>query len=209
MRIGGKALVRRWNADLHQRRPRAFERYALRHVLVREDRLDHLRRHRQDWIQRHHRILEDHRDPVAPKLSQRLGGELPQVAAVEQDRAVDDPSRRIDQAHDRIAGHRFAGARLADEPHHFALAHDERYVVDRLHHAGPREEMRAQAGDLEERRGWFPPERRCAPFPPRGASALGRPGGAHGFHPTRAALMRGVRTGPPETGSSARPSGNR
>jgi hypothetical protein len=61
-------------------------------------------------------------------------------------------ARRIDETHDRVAGHRFAGARFADEAHHLALAHDERHVVDRLYHARPREEMGAQAGDLEQRR---------------------------------------------------------
>ena len=34
--------------------------------------------------------------------------------------AVDDAARRIDEAHDRVAGHRLAGARFADEAQHLA-----------------------------------------------------------------------------------------
>ena len=40
----------------------------------------------------------------------------------EQDAAADDAARRVDQAEDRVAGHRLAGAGLADQAQHLAAA---------------------------------------------------------------------------------------
>ena len=56
---------------------------------------------------------------------------------------ADDASRRVDQAEDGEAGHRLAAARLADQAEHFARLHREAHAVDRLGHAGAREEMRS------------------------------------------------------------------
>ena len=73
------------------------------------------------------------------------GVSVAQLDAVEHDAAGDDPARRIDEAHQRVAGHRLARAGFADQAQHLAAADGERHVVDRLDHAGLGEEMRAQA----------------------------------------------------------------
>ena len=54
--------------------------------------------------------------------SSSLLGERRQVAALEEDLALDDLRRRLrDQAHDRERGHGLAAARLADDPERLAL----------------------------------------------------------------------------------------
>ncbi len=151
MRIGYEPLVRRWNADADQRLAGAGTRDVLAHLPVREDRLDHLHVDAQDRIERHHRVLEDHRHAVAAHVALRFRIQCPQVDAVEDDAAADDSSGRIDQAHERITGHRLAGARLAYEPQHLAAIDGERDVVDGLDDACLGEEMRAQAFDDEDR----------------------------------------------------------
>ena len=55
---------------------------------------------------------------------------------------------RIDQAQDREAGDGLARAGLADQPQHLAARDVEDHAVDRLHHAGAGEEMRAQVARL-------------------------------------------------------------
>ena len=72
-------------------------------------------------------------------------GSAARSAPLKQDAAADDAARRIDQAHDREAGHRLARAGFADQPQHLAARRRvKRHVVDRLDHAGAGEEMRAQ-----------------------------------------------------------------
>ena len=63
-------------------------------VCVRRQRLDHLRVDPQDRIQRHHRILEDHRDPVAADRAQSAGTALTRSS----------PSKRIRPAAIRPGG---------------------------------------------------------------------------------------------------------
>ena len=117
--------------------------------LVRLDRLDHLRVDAQHRVERHHRVLEDHRDALAPQRPQAVGPAPTRSSPLEQDAATDDPARRVDQAEDREAGDRLAGAGFADQPQHLAAANVEAHAVDRLDHARPVEEMRPEVLDLE------------------------------------------------------------
>ena len=68
----------------------------------------------QHRVQRGHRILEDHRDLVAPDRAHPLLVELQQVLAVVADRAArDHRRRRRDQLQHRHRRHALAAARLA------------------------------------------------------------------------------------------------
>ena len=105
---------------------RARARASARETLgVRLHRLDHLRVDAQDRIERHHRVLEDHRDAVAAQRAHLAFGQLREVLALIQDRAADDAARRIDQADDGEAGDRLAGAGFADQAQHLAAARRE------------------------------------------------------------------------------------
>ncbi|MCY1230470.1 hypothetical protein D9M72_428830 [compost metagenome] len=149
VRIGLQALVRRRDADPRERIARAFACHRLAHLLMGQHRLDHLRVDAQDRVQRHHRVLEDHCDAVAAHVALLRRRERAQVArdavaAGQRDAPVDDLPGRVDQAHDRVAGHRLARAGLAHQPHDFAAGHGKGHVVDSLGNAAARVEMRLQ-----------------------------------------------------------------
>ena len=126
---------------------------------MREHGFDHLRVDPEDRVQRHHRVLEDHRHAIPTHLAHFLAGKLDDIDAIQENAPANDTSRRIDETHDRITGHRLARARFTDESHDLAAIDDERHVVDRLHDAGLREEMRVQALDEQY---WFAHRRRLA-----------------------------------------------
>ena len=77
---------------------------------------------------------------IATRLPRKLRALLVagtgEVLAIQQNAAADHAAGRIDQAHDRIAGHRFAGTRFADQAQDLSALNGERHIVDRLHHAG-------------------------------------------------------------------------
>ena len=111
---------------------------------MRQHRLDHLRPDAEHRVQRHHRILEDHRDAPAAEVAHLARRQPDEILALEQDAAADDPAGRIDEAEDREAGDRLARAGLADEPQHLAAADLEADAVDRLDDAPLGEEMRVR-----------------------------------------------------------------
>ena len=150
MRIGDEPLVGRGDADLGERRARLFARRCTRDPAMRDNRLDHLRIDPQHRIQRHHRILENHRDAVAAKLSQVLFAQRAKIASLEAQVSRDDATRRIDEAHDRVAGHRLAGPRFTDQSQHLAARDGEGDVVDRLDHARLGEEVGLQTVNFEQ-----------------------------------------------------------
>ena len=90
-------------------------------ALVQAHRLRDLLAHREHRVERGHRLLEDHRDLGAADRAHRRAVRLHEieagaVGAGELDPAPGDAAAAVlDQAHDRQRGHRFAGARLADD----------------------------------------------------------------------------------------------
>ena len=153
MRIGCETFIGAGDPDHAKGIARTRARLGVRDLGVRPHRLDHLRVDAQDRIERHHRVLEDHRDAVAAQGAHLALGEFREILALVQDRAADNASRWIDQADDGEAGDRLAGAGLADQSQHLSARDGERHVVHRLHHAGAREEMRAQVAHFEGRGG--------------------------------------------------------
>jgi hypothetical protein len=93
-------------------------------------RLDHLRVDAQHRVERHHRVLEDHRDAVAARIAHsRLGRQARSLRPAGCCRRRCAPA--VDQAHDRIAGHRLARARFADQAQDLP-GRSKRHAVHRL-----------------------------------------------------------------------------
>ena len=67
----------------------AVARGAARAAAVAQDRLDDLVADGEARIERGHRLLEDHGEPVAAQVAQRLVGRVQEIEAVEADRAGD------------------------------------------------------------------------------------------------------------------------
>ena len=115
-------------------------------------RLDHLRVDAQDRIERHHRVLEDHRDAVAAQRLKLLVARGGQLLVLEADRAADDAARRIDEPEDREAGDGFARTGFADEAEDLAGIDVQRHAVDRLDDTRLGEEVRREIVDRQRRR---------------------------------------------------------
>ena len=90
MRVGLQSLVGRRNTHLAQRIAGALARFVLRDgFIMGEDRLNHLRINPEYRIERHHRILKNHGDPIATQLLHLFIIQTDKVMPVEQDLATD------------------------------------------------------------------------------------------------------------------------
>ena len=87
VRIFVDALFRRGDVDAAQQLDRALPRLPRRAAAMAQNGLDDLVADGQARIERGHRLLKDHRQPVASQIAQRLVGNIEQVKAVEADRA--------------------------------------------------------------------------------------------------------------------------
>ncbi|KAF5292397.1 hypothetical protein FQR65_LT20296 [Abscondita terminalis] len=150
VRIAVQALGRRRHADLDQRIVRLLQRLAAAGPAVGEDGLDHLRADAQHRVQRRHRVLEDHGDAAPPDAAQRGLRQAHQFLPVQQDAAAGDAPRRVDQAHDGVAGLRLARAGLAHQAEDLAALQRKAHAVDRAHRAGRRLEMGLQVAHLQQ-----------------------------------------------------------
>ena len=131
-------------------------------ALVAEDRLDELIADREGRVERGHRLLEDHRQPVAAQRPHRVPVQPEQVRAIEDDPAAGDAGRRRRQEpHDRKRGDTLAATGLADDAEGAAGVQPE---IDTVHHRqrpiGTRE-VNAQVGHLEGD-GWIAVARQAA-----------------------------------------------
>ena len=118
--VGLQALVGGGDADALQRITRLGKRGLGGNISMCVDGLDHLGVHAQHRVERHHWILKDHRDAIAAQLLHGRGTEAAQVLPVQQNLPRDYLPRRINQAHEGIAGHRFSGSGFAHQPHDLA-----------------------------------------------------------------------------------------
>jgi hypothetical protein len=152
VRVVAQAFCGAWDPHLLEQLDRLLVGLLLGDVVVAPDRLGDLRPDRQGRVQRRHRILEDHRDLAAADVLELALGELGQVAPLVLDGAGDDLRRRLrDQAHDRERRHRLAAARLAHDPERLPLLDREADPVDGAHGSFPREEVRPEVVDFEQR----------------------------------------------------------
>ncbi len=128
---------------------------AFRHPEVQHQWLGNLVANRQDRVERGHRILEDHRDPVSADVAHLAVIQRENIhsllAVVQQNFTVDDPARRAgDQPHDRGSGHALATAGLADDAKCFTFSDVERDSVDGVDDPGACEELGLEVVDLED-----------------------------------------------------------
>src|SRR5262252_313748 len=142
----------RRDADPVQQRHHAADGVPRREALVGRHRLFDLRPDPRHRVQRRHRVLEDHRNVVAPELPDLLRVHLRDITVAEPDVTADDAARVGHQAQDREGGHRLAAARLADDADGLALVDVQADAVHRLHYAPGREELRLQVLDTQQPR---------------------------------------------------------
>ena len=81
---------------------------------MQDEALRNLATHGVQWVERAHRLLEHHRDAVAPDAAPVVLGPGQQIDAVEANLAF-HPRTLGQQTHQRQRGHRLAAARLADD----------------------------------------------------------------------------------------------
>ncbi len=121
-------------------------------TLVTLQRLGDLAAHREHRVQRGHRILEDHRDVLAPDTPQLPVGQLQQIPSFEPHLPPDDaPGRLRDEPQN--AQHRDALARSRLTHHAERLAGIEvvAHLVHGVHHAVIGVEFGLQLADRQDR----------------------------------------------------------
>ena len=119
---------------------------------VAQDALDDLLADGERRVERAHRLLEDHRDPVAAQLAHRRRRQLEQIGALEPDLAAGDAARRPrHESHDRQCGDALAAAGLADDAERAARLQREAHAVDGAELAAFDVETGAEITDLEQR----------------------------------------------------------
>jgi len=146
---GAAGCVR--NPDRPQEADRRNRRRAAPHALVQAQGLADLPARAEDRVHRGHRVLEHHRDLGPAHSAHRLGRQRHEVAALERDGPSDDPSRRLDQAHQRESRHRLARSGLADDAQRLTLRQGESHSVDCPHDPPPRPELHPEVFDFQDR----------------------------------------------------------
>ncbi len=135
---------RRGDADAAQQRGRAVHGRALAAGAVPAPGLGQLRADGVGRVEAGHRLLEDHRHPVAAQPGQGAAGRHRRAVEPQGARG---PRAARQQAHDGQRGERLAGAGLADQAVRLPRLHRQR---DAAHRLGAREGD-AQAVDLQHR----------------------------------------------------------
>ena len=131
VRIGAQPLLGRGDAHFLERGDAAGAGGAAADAFVRAERVGHLRLDAQDRVQRHHRVLEDHRDPAAADAAHLLGRQAQEVHAAQPHLAPGDAPGRSKEPRDREAGDRLARSAFAHKRHDLALAHGQVDPVER------------------------------------------------------------------------------
>ena len=128
--VGMDALFGIGDADLGEGVDGAGECGFSAELLVEFERLGELVADAHEGVERGHRILEDHRDALAADFQEFLLGSFEEIGAGEHGgAALDAAGWHGDEAKQGIAGDRFAGAGLADDPEGLALVHGEGHVL--------------------------------------------------------------------------------
>ncbi len=152
VRIFVEAFFRRGNFDARQQIDGPFPRLLRRQTAVADEHLGDLIADRQAGVERGHRLLEDHGQPVAAQIAHVVIGKLKQIAAVEHHRAVDLGVFR-QQAHQRERRDALAAAGFADDAESGSERDGEIDLIDCMRHAAAvAVEGDAQAGNVDQRR---------------------------------------------------------
>ncbi len=151
VRVAAQPVLGGGDADLGQGLTCALPRSAITDLVVGQHGLNHLGINPQNRIERHHRVLEDHGNAIAPQAPQLFRIHLAQVFPAVEDASADHFPRRIYQAHDGVAGHGFARPGLSDEAHDFAWLQREADAVHRRRHTRFGEKAGLEVLDLQSR----------------------------------------------------------
>ncbi len=119
-------------------------------LLVKDDGFRDLVADRMDGVQRGHRLLEDHGDPVAPDVVDLAAALLPEVRSLEQDLSRLYLPRRIDELHDRQGRDALPAAGFPHHPEGLVPADEEIDAIHGLDRAGLGVKVRLQSPDLEQ-----------------------------------------------------------
>src|SRR5215470_1766424 len=155
MRVLAHAVLGRRDANRLQEVGRLLPRAAAGRALVDSDWLGDLGDHREQRVQRHHRVLQDHRDPLAADAPHLVLGLLEEIRALEHHLARDDARGRRQHAQEGERQGGLARARLADDAERLPLIEGQRDVVHgaRDARATRAHVVRGQASYVEERTG--------------------------------------------------------
>ena len=121
----------------------------LAHALVLAHHLGQLARDLQEWVERGHRVLEDHRQIVAADLVQAARRQIEDLLAAVAHRAL-AAAVLGEQAHDREEDLGLARPALAHHPQALAGPDREPHLVGRQHLAVRRGKARGEILDLED-----------------------------------------------------------
>jgi hypothetical protein len=153
VRVGVEATLR--IGDLHQ--PQHFDGRSARgppvEMLMSPERFSDLRADGEHWIQRGHRLLEDHGDVLAAARTHLGFGQAQQVDTGKPHLPAGDSARWWDQAHQRQRGQRLAAARLTHQPERLPFGEAEAHAVDGVYLASRQRKGHAQIADIEQRLG--------------------------------------------------------
>src|SRR5438128_7993114 len=153
VRIIMHAAFRIGNLHQLQHLNRAGQCVLFRQALMAAQALGNLLADRQHRVERGHRLLEDEANLLGPDVIKFAARERHQIAALEQDLALDDAARRHrDQLEDRHRRDGLAAAGFPDNAERLALVERDVDAVDRLQHAIVGGKVGLQALDLEQRR---------------------------------------------------------
>ncbi len=119
---------------------------------MRAHRFDHLRVDPQHRVEGHHRVLKNHRHPVALNAAQLRGRQFGQITPFEQHLPATDAPWLIDKAENRKPGDRFARTRLTDQAENTPRLHAQGHITHRWQHACAGMERSAQATHIK---GWL------------------------------------------------------
>ena len=123
-------------------------------VLVPSQHLRNLLADRVDRIERRHRLLEDHRDRVAPDVAQvRVRGPGEVLVRKEDGAARDAPRRRGDEPHDGERGHRLAAPGLPHQTQGGPRVELDREAIEHRHGAVAGGELHGEVAQAKERPG--------------------------------------------------------
>jgi hypothetical protein len=150
VRIAVDAALGRRDADLGEELDRTPAGRRGRQAGMGPERLDDLVADPVERVEARQGILEDHTDALAADPAHLVGGQVVDAAPRQPDLAAGDAAGRIDEADHGGAGHRLAGAGLADDAQDLAPGDVERDPVDRLEDAAPGDELDAQVADGED-----------------------------------------------------------
>src|SRR5499433_1106106 len=132
MRIVVNALLGRWDFHQPQQIDGARTRLFSRQAAVTDEGLCNLLADRIDRIERRHRFLEDHRQPIAAQVAHLAIGQAEQIGAVKANSARHLGRALGQQSHDRQRGDALAAPGFADKAQGLSAPHREIDAINRM-----------------------------------------------------------------------------